>query len=323
MTTSAIARVSGLNRPCRHAAGLVARLALSAAVVAPMTASVPVRAADRPAPASARGNGSAPANANKRIVDPAVVPAGAMPCQACGPACGGHGGRHGHHAGCRDGHCVPYCPVRPDRYGYYGTQWRRWPGQQIAQVSNNQDASPASPPRSEVPGADEESMNPRADDLPAPTTQPAAPLTPAAPDLLPSRPAQPQPTPDLRQPDPAMQLEPEEPAAAPEAAPAPAPATVPEPAPTPTPEAAPTPEPAAKPDAAPAPKPRPQDENLFEAKSGWRAKRKFAIARPESGVTQAGHATTLDPRTVDPRNVPRVPFDASTETRNVRAAGGR
>lgn len=234
----------------------------------------------------------------KRIVDPAVVPAGAMGCTNCGTACGGQGrlhGHHGHHQGCRDGQCVPYCPVRPDRYGFYGTQWRRWPGQQILQVSNNQEATPVAPPRSEVPDADEESMNPQADDLPAPAPQAATPLTAPAPDLIPSQPEA-RPTPTPRQPD-------RTPPAAPEPAPEPAPAPAPQ----------------AKPDSAPKPaQPRAQDENLFEANTGWKAKRKFAAAKRDSEVKPAGHAAENSERLV-----PRVPFDAAAETRQVRAAGGR
>jgi hypothetical protein len=240
----------------------------------------------------------APQAARGRIVDPAVVPAGAMTCTTCGPACGGHGGLHGHHHGCREGNCVPYCPVRPDRYGFYGTQWRKWPGQQILQVSNDQAAAPIAPPRSEVPDADEESMNPSAGDLPAPAPQAAAPLTAPAPDLLPSRPET-APTPDGFQPEPQRQAEP---APVPERAvpePAPAPAVTPEPTPAPA-------------------QPRPEDENLFEADSGWKAKRKFAVTRRDAAVTAASHSATTSPRLV-----PRVPFDASAEAQRVRAAGGR
>ncbi len=248
-----------------------------------------------------------------RIVDPAVVPAGAMGCTSCGTACGGRGGlhgHHGHHSGCRDGQCVPYCPVRPDRYGFYGTQWRRWPGQQILQVSNNQEATPVAPPRSAVPDADEESMSPQADDLPAPTPQAATPLTAPAPDLIPSRP-EPQPAPEPRQPEPPAPA-----AAAPEPAPAPVPEPALEAAPAPVPQLKPQP---VKPEPAPTPaQPRAEDENLFEADSGWKAKRKFAAARRDTEVKPVGHAAGNTQRLV-----PRVPFDAAAETRQVRAAGGR
>lgn len=264
-------------------ARVAARLGWTVLVASPVVVAAFAAAADRSA------------SSQSRIVDPAVMPATAMSCTSCGPACGGH---HGHHAGCRDGHCVPYCPVRPDRYGFYGTQWRRWPGQQIVQVSNDQAVAPASPPRSEVPGADEELMAPPTGELPAPSEAAAGPLT--APDLLSPRPAETQPMPEARQPEPAMPVVPEP--AAPAVAPTPAPEPAPTPAPTPTP--------------APA-QPRPEDENLFEAGSGWRAKRKFAVARHDADVKPVGHATAAA------RMVPKVPFDAAAEARRVRAAGGR
>jgi hypothetical protein len=296
--TIARIQISGRDRARRSDAALaLPRLAVMAILLAPAGVARLGEAADQPA--ASRG----------RIVDPAVVPAGAMPCTRCGPACGGHGGGlHGHHAGCREGNCVPYCPVRPDRYGYYGTQWRRWPGQQVMQVSNDQAATPVKPPRSEVPGPNEESMGPQADDLPAPAPEAAAPLTAPAPDLLPPRPAETQPMPAARQPEPQQPAVPEQ-TPQPAPAPAPAPDPAPEPAPEPAVKPAPTPTPA---------EPRPEDENLFEAESGWKAKRKFAVARHDADVRPAGHSARAAGRLV-----PRVPFDATAEARNVRAAGGR
>ena len=60
--------------------------------------------------------------------------------------------------------------MRPDVFGFYGTQWRRWPGSGVVQASNNEAATPARPPLAEVPGAEEESLVPdaAAADLPAP-----------------------------------------------------------------------------------------------------------------------------------------------------------
>lgn len=95
--------------------------------------------------------------------DPAVVPAGGVAGRHCprGPGlC--------HHAHCRDGQCVPYCPVRPGQFGYYGTQWRRWPGQGVVQAAAFDSATPALPPKSAVPRADEESPRRPADELPVP-----------------------------------------------------------------------------------------------------------------------------------------------------------
>lgn len=108
--------------------------------------------------------------------DPAVVTAGGAGC--CGPdgkPCGHvkHAGFH-HAAGCRDGMCVPSCPVRPGQYGYYGTQWRRWPGQGVVQASATEAATPVAPPKSAVPGVQEESPTRRGAEQPAEPEPPAA-----------------------------------------------------------------------------------------------------------------------------------------------------
>jgi hypothetical protein len=136
-----------------------------------------------------------PATARRTIVDPAVVPAGGARC----PHCPGGGCRHGvgqhrargHHANCRPGMCVPYCPVRPAEFGFYGTRWRRWPGQQVVPVSADA-ATPAMPPRSEVPGADEESPRrpdeDRAGDGPADEPRTTPEPANAIPALPPERP---------------------------------------------------------------------------------------------------------------------------------------
>jgi hypothetical protein len=60
--------------------------------------------------------------------------------------------------------------VRPDVFGFYGTKWRQWPGAAVVQASNNEAATPVRPPRAEVPGAGEESLepDPAAESLPAP-----------------------------------------------------------------------------------------------------------------------------------------------------------
>lgn len=109
-----------------------------------------VRGADatatRPAAAAAR---------SKTIVDHAVVPAGGMHCGHCGAGtCRVHGG---HLAGCRNGMCDPHCPVRPSQYGFYHTQWRRWPGQGVMPASAEEAATPVAPPASQVPSMEEES----------------------------------------------------------------------------------------------------------------------------------------------------------------------
>ncbi len=67
--------------------------------------------------------------------------------------------------GCGKAGCPAQCPVRPDRFGFYGTQWRSWPGQGIVQASFTEAATPVRPPKSEIPDADEESP-PSAPELP-------------------------------------------------------------------------------------------------------------------------------------------------------------
>ena len=130
-------------------------------------------------PAAGQAGERNPARSHK--VDHAVLPAGGAAtgqarcsqCQraAC-PQCrlpDPH--HHAHaHAHCQHGLCPAHCPVRPDVFGFYGTQWRRWPGSGVVQASNNEAATPARPPLAEVPGAEEESLVPdaAAADLPAP-----------------------------------------------------------------------------------------------------------------------------------------------------------
>jgi len=71
----------------------------------------------------------------------------------CNGQCGGGGG------------CPAHCPVRPSQFGFYPTTWRQWPGQQVRQVAHlDVEATPVQPPRSEVPGMNEESRgNPNID----------------------------------------------------------------------------------------------------------------------------------------------------------------
>jgi hypothetical protein len=59
--------------------------------------------------------------------------------------------------GCGKPGCPAQCPVRPDRFGFYGTHWRSWPGQGVVQASFTEAATPVRPPKSEIPAADEES----------------------------------------------------------------------------------------------------------------------------------------------------------------------
>jgi hypothetical protein len=98
-------------------------------------------------------------------VDPAVMPAGghrAPRCGQCGraacPQCRASGGHGAAHTGCQHGMCPAHCPVRPDVFGFYGTQWRRWPGSGVVPASATDAAAPARPARSQVPSAAEESL---------------------------------------------------------------------------------------------------------------------------------------------------------------------
>ena len=112
-------------------------------------------------------------------IDHAVTPAGGVApgqatcshCQrsAC-PQCRLAEGHQHEHGRCQHGLCPAHCPVRPDVFGYYGTRWRKWPGSGVVQASNNEAATPAAPPRAEVPGVDEESLESDVApaDLPAP-----------------------------------------------------------------------------------------------------------------------------------------------------------
>jgi len=82
-------------------------------------------------------------------VDHAVMPAGGAHAEAkCGQ--------------CQQGYCPAHCPVRPEVFGFYGTQWRRWPGSGVHQGVNDEAATPARPPKAEVPEAAEESLQPDA-----------------------------------------------------------------------------------------------------------------------------------------------------------------
>jgi hypothetical protein len=128
-----------------------------------------------------------------RHVDHSVIPAGGdggqTACSQCRraacPQCRLADGQQHPHRQCQHGLCPAHCPVRPDVFGFYGTRWRRWPGTGVVQTSNDEAATPARPPKAEVPGAKEESLEPdaedaEAEDLPAPAAgAPAA--VPASP----------------------------------------------------------------------------------------------------------------------------------------------
>lgn len=89
-----------------------------------------------------------------------------------GGATVGVGSDHGRE--CRDGACAPHCPVRPAAFGHYQTQWRRWPGGEPRAEQPRDTSTPAAPPRSLVPEADEESPRRPADLEPQAVVAPAA-----------------------------------------------------------------------------------------------------------------------------------------------------
>ena len=257
------------------------------------------------------------AKGQRRIQDSAVVPAGGGACPACvtGRCRQCPAKRPGHHDSCREGRCVPYCPVRPQHYGFYGTQWRKWPGQGVVPVSDERQATPALPPRLAVPSPDEESTRATEEDVPETESAPNA-ATRAVPDILPplppgnpATPAAPAPA----RPKPIPQPEPAPPVLEP---------TTPEPMKTEDESTKPQPDPTEPVEPTPATPPRPEDENLFEA--GWRGRslRKFSVGQSGQVEREAGAGeirATMHAAPVDPLIVPRVPFDPAAESRRLRS----
>jgi len=271
--------------PASHAVRKAIRaLPLLAAVVSLTGAATAAEGSRRSEPATRQA-------ASRTVVDHAVQPAGGA-CKQCGPG----GCRHGHHRDCRDGACVPYCPVRPGTFGYYGTQWRRWPGSGVVPVSNEQAATPVKPPKSSVPGPDEESFGPPPSDLPEPDFPAADAPSPSAPEP---------PTADS-----------EPLGGIPERSDA-------QPATRPAPEAE---SPPAQPEASPA-KPRPADDNLFDDSAARKVRRKIPVpANPmpaqRSAKGRVQPAAHQEPAAAAKRPamkpVPRVAFDPRQETTRLR-----
>ena len=168
--------VGWASGPARHAAGSEVISAIPGTAQPPITPGMVVETIE----AGTRGPGPAP---HLRVHERCA--GGQCAATRCG------------HAGCRQGECdVPgcpaHCPVRPASFGFYGTQWRTWPGQQqVIQAAHTEPAAPVMPPKSEVPTADEES--------PVPGFEPPAPSAedfssePPEPTLL--EPANPESTP--------------------------------------------------------------------------------------------------------------------------------
>lgn len=181
------------RRSCRLSAGLVRAVALALMTASPILAAEPAapRSNQKQAGQTRSGSGRPPANRSVAArpdertvvrspkIDPAVMQAGGTAsghakcsqCQrsAC-PQCRLAEGHKHAHSHCQHGLCPAHCPVRPDVFGFYGTQWRRWPGSGVVQAANNEAATPVRPPRAEIPGAEEESFAPdgAAENLPGP-----------------------------------------------------------------------------------------------------------------------------------------------------------
>lgn len=137
--------------------------------------------------AAMRGPTGAPRRP-RTIVDHAVTPAG-LGCRHCGAGvCPLH---HGHLDACRDGLCAPHCPVRPSQYGFYRTQWRRWPGEGVVPASAAEAATPVPPPAVQIPGPDEESPRSPEDEsaVPEPDAEVVEPEEDAPAKRLPANPA--------------------------------------------------------------------------------------------------------------------------------------
>lgn len=207
---------------------------------------------------------------------------------------------HGKHAGagCRGGRCDDQCVVRPDRFGFYETQWRQWPGLRVVQAAAAEDLTPESPPRLQLPDEKEESLDPKAAvefGVDEPTEDPDATTLPGLGPAVPP----PQPKPPAAEPKPAA-AEPKPPAAEPKPA-----ARVVEPPPTPAvkEDADPEPKSEAKPPAVPA---RPSaNDNLFdEASHRRRLQEKLAVIRSEARAAR----------------VPPVPFPEAETPRPVAEA---
>lgn len=275
--------------------------------------------------------GAAPPPTDRTIVDHAVVQAGGA-CRGCGqPHC--HGCRTGqqrHHATCRAGHCHPYCPVRPQEFGFYETNWRRWPGSGVVAATNLEAVTPVTPPKSEVPTADEESAT-------LPTTEAPIPDEGAAfrrqPSAAPSPPAEP--------PLPQGPLPPLQPSAQPRATPQPPPQQQPpqprvvQPPPGPAPKAVPPPQRPAQPGPPPKPAPGPaKGKDLFdESRVQPPALRRVVVSgqpplgtavappraiAPAAAPLQKASFELPQPPEPPPLSTPRVPFDPTSEAARIR-----
>jgi hypothetical protein len=243
---------------------------------------------------------AAPATASEMIgpLDPPPMPAR----QPLAPVAGEHArprvcnACRGH---CQGGTCPANCPVRPDEFGFYETQWRSWPSATNQKAVTPETLTPASPPKSEVPGAEEESLPQPAFTEEDAEAEAAAPLPIpriAVPDRRPSTESDKKPSAEAAEP-----LTPSPESQAPEAEPAAEPAV-----------------PEKEPPAAPA-----KEENLFDearrlpraavlAIASQKAARSRSAAptkppRESAGLALVGHEEADAPRSDHRGNRLRVP----------------
>lgn len=188
---------------------VVRRLGMPCATVAVATAFVAYHAGAATGAEPADRSGVVLAVPGDNATGSGVVPAGgarhrATKGDSCAPAdcpqCQARKHSRHHSGGPEIPGCPAHCPVRPDRFGYYQTNWRRWPGNVVKPASFEENAVPVSPPKSVVPGIDEEggaadeAMEEEggdADTLPEPNA--AAPQPGAATAEKPAAPAEPVP----------------------------------------------------------------------------------------------------------------------------------
>lgn len=112
------------------------------------------------------------------LITTAIPPRTAMAGDCRSPGCNGQrcAGK-----GCGGKACCPHCPVRPAEFGFYGTQWRRWPTPGQPSRSPTTAPLPAVPPPSVIPGIDEESPRRGVDPLPDTGAGPGTPALPLPP----------------------------------------------------------------------------------------------------------------------------------------------
>lgn len=87
----------------------------------------------------------------------AVVPGMVMAAVSCADELVLHPAEPWAAPGMNAGPCAACCPVRPDQFGFYATQWRPWPGPRLLTPGRSTEPlAPVAPPRSVVPDIDQE-----------------------------------------------------------------------------------------------------------------------------------------------------------------------